>query len=299
MPVNLLQAEESLKILDPKSFQPFEFSLAEADFQKVWISRKKAKEASKSVEDARFWLGTTLASNAFDPNYEKVTGTATSFALADKAGKGEASLAQTDSWNQGESSIPSINLSVQGGLQLSKRWSLQAGLQYGTYRISSQAGTFVDLENNKAYPLHYSTFNESRIQRTQVGSRLAQPVDLENKFELLSIPLRLGYTLIDGRFSLTLTPGIASEIFLRNQLSSESEMISSYTVYSGSDSPYRDIYFSGVMGAQFSYFLGDNYLFTLEPSYRQALTDFNKSSSVFQSRPSSLGVGVGIRYLIR
>lgn len=288
-----------LDFLTSKDFIAFNFGEVQTEIERVWLFRKSGEPKRDAAEDSRYWLGTTVAANTFNPNFKEEGYAADAFAPALSVGKGEASLAQTDSWQQEEQAEPSVNLSVQGGMQLSKRWSLQAGVQYGAYRVNSQAGTYIDLENSQAYPLHYSNFSPERLQRVRAGSRLANPVAVTNNFELLSLPLRVGYTLIDGKFNLTLNPGIASEIFLRNQLIAENDLVNSYTVHNGGDSPFRSMYFSGILGAQLSYILGDHYLFTLEPSYRQALTDFNKSDAIFTSRPSSLGLGVGIRYLIK
>ncbi len=272
----------------------------EADFQKVWLASDlfpKKEEAS----DARFWLGATLTSSSFNPNFQENSSSLATMAAREfePVKGGLRSTARVSQWNEEAQPQISINGGVQAAARLGKKWVLQGGIQYGSYRSETTAGTYVDQNGAQAYPLHYANFSQDRVQLARAGSRLTAPVDAMNTFEFISVPLQLGYVLIDRKFSLLVSPGVSSEFFLRNQLSDQDNRLSTYTIYSGEEAPFETVHFKALLGAQLFYKLSDNYMISLEPSFQQALTNFNKSSSLFESRPSSVGVSAGFRYLIR
>ena len=90
--------------------------------------------------------------------------------------------------------------------------------------------------------------------------------------------------------------GISSDLFLRNEVSSESGSLETVTVKPGKDGPFRSVYFNGISSVTVFYKLANNYLISLEPSYSQAFTDFNKDDAGFASRPRNYGLAFGFIY---
>lgn len=272
----------------------------EAPIQKVWVvSDLFIKKEAPAAE--KFWLGAVLTSSSFNPNFQDNSNSLTQLARSDSdPGKGGLlPTSRVSQWNEEEQPQLSINGGVQAAARLGKKWVLQGGVQYGSYHSSAMAGTYVDQNGSQAYPLHYANFSSDKVQHARAGSRLTAPVSALNTFEFISVPLQIGYVVFDRKFSLLVSPGVSSEFFLRNQLSDQENRLSTYTTYSGEDAPFQTVHLKGIVGAQLFYKFSDNYMISLEPSFQRALSDFNKSSSLFESRPSSVGVSAGFRYIIR
>jgi hypothetical protein len=293
---------KGIKDAEKAGFIFFKQSVAavEADFRKVWLA-SDLFSAKEEVSDARFWLGATLTSGSFDPNFQQNSTSLAHLAQSDSepVKGGLLPTARVSQWNEEPQPQISVNGGVQAAAWIGKKWVLQGGVQYGSYRSGTTAGTFVDQNGSQAYPLHYANFSSDKVQLARAGSRLTAPVAALNTFEFISVPLQLGYVVFDRKFSLVVAPGISSEFFLRNQLSDQNNRLSTYTIYSGEGAPFETVHFKGVLGAQLFYKLNDNYMISLEPSYQQAITNFSKSSSFFESRPSNVGISAGFRYIIR
>lgn len=272
-----------------------------ADIRKVWMASDMLKK-TKEESTPRYLLGASIASNYFNPNFQETAPSLAGFAAeADRPVKGNLmSTANMRSWQEEQQlNQPSINAGIQAAGWVGKKWVLQGGVQYGNYRSTTMAGSYMDVATAQAYPLHYANFSPDKMQRVNAGSRLAAPVSAINTFEFISVPLKLGYVVIDKKVGLMLSPGISSEIFLRNQLADANHQLSTYTIYGGEDAPFNRLHFRGVMGAQVFYKLGEHYMISLEPNYQHSITNFSKEGAVFQSRPSNMGISAGFRYIIR
>ena len=93
--------------------------------------------------------------------------------------------------------------------------------------------------------------------------------------------------------------GVASDIFLKNEISAVDQSLETITINPGSNAPFKSVYFNGLVGAQVSYEFLPRYTVSLEPTYKIAISDFARPESNYSSLPSSLGVGVGVRYIFK
>lgn len=273
----------------------------EARIRKVWMASHMLKK-SKEASTPRYLLGANIASNYFNPNFQENTPAFASFAAESaKPVKGNLmSASNMDNWQEEQQiNQPSVNAGIQAAGWIGKKWVLQGGVQYGNYRSTTMAGSFMDPATAQAYPLHFANFSPDKMQRVNAGSRMAAPVSAINTFEFISVPVKIGYLVIDKKVGLMLSPGISSEIFLRNQLADANNQLSTFTIYGGEDAPFNRLHFRGIMGAQVFYKLSDHYMISLEPNYQHSITNFNKEGAMFQSRPSNLGLSAGFRYIIR
>lgn len=307
--VTALVRAEKRGLLQEEKEPPF----VEVYVNRVWVASQMLKNKAKESPD-RFWIGAALASNSFKPNF--VDNSPAPVLQAADNSKPSAltqrkSVVSKDSWDKSQESIISFAGGFQGAAHLSEKWVLQGGLQYGTYKTSGNAGAYSDAGGTHTYPLHYANLNQEAASPPSPNTEFARdfinhssqynsPVSAVNTFEFLSVPLTIGYIVLDKKIGLMLTPGITSEFFLSNQLSDEADKLGDYTVRGGeSNSPYNVVHFRGLVGAQLFYKLGKNYVVSLEPSYQHAITDFNKSESIFDSRPSNISLGAAFRYIIR
>lgn len=284
--------------------------LIEVYVSKVWMPTDLLK--NKPGQDTeRFWVGASVASNNFKPNFED--NSPSPVMLAENNFKPDVrsrlSEVNMDSWDKSQESMVSFAGGLQAAARLGEKWVLQGGLQYGTYKTSGNAGAYSDATGTHTYPLHYSNFSPEKLSGASnsldAGNNLSDnvvmntsPVSAINTFEFLSVPVTIGYMVLDKKVGVVLAPGVTSEFFLSNQLTDKKEELGDYSV-SGSDSPYNIIHFRGLVGASIFYKLGDHYVISIEPSYQHAITDFNKSGSVFDSRPSNLSLGAAFKYIIR
>lgn len=93
-----------------------------------------------------------------------------------------------------------------------------------------------------------------------------------------------------------LTAGIAADIFLSNTLKESNDKLEDVTVDAGKDSPFREVNFNGLIGAELFYQLSNKYHLTLEPNYSIALNPFTKSNKGFESTPQTFGLSAGLKY---
>ncbi len=261
---------------------------------------ENAKENQDKDEGQSLWAGLNLGSGNFDPNYGPPTGSANEAALASEdafaPGDLEANTAGLP-LREESSSGPAIAIGLDVGKSVGKRWVLQTGLTYGRYRVNSNTNLVFSSADEKAVPLSFQNrealFSEEEITVT------SESVDVDNNFQILSIPVKAGFVLVDKKFNILLNAGLASDIYLGNSLNTSGDEFGSYDINPGADSPYRRVHLNGLTSVQLGYQIQDNYYLSLEPSYRKALSDFAKNGNNFSSRPSSVGLVVGFRYLFR
>ena len=287
-----------------------EIAAVDIEVRKVWMPSDLLKN-KKEGGIPRYWLGASVATNSFSPNFQDNSPNPLAMGMASNNFKPQQSsrraTAKIESWDDSQESVISLAGGLQGAAWLNEKWVVQAGLQYGTYKSSGSAGAYVDASGENAYPLHYSNYSPDKMYRVaamadltgiEAGDFSGAAVSAINTFEFLSVPLSIGYVVLDQKVGVLLSPGVSSEFFLSNQLTDKAEFLNDYSVKAG-NAPYQTVHFRGLIGAQVFYKLGENYVVSIEPAYQHAITDFHKSGSYFNSRPSNISVGAGFRYIIR
>ena len=124
-------------------------------------------------------------------------------------------------------------------------------------------------------------------------------VNLNNNFQFLSVPLKVGYIILDRKLQIGINTGFSADFFLKNKVNESNDLVESFEQSPGNESPYRRTFFSGLLGIELGYNFLNNYYLTIEPSYKRSLNSFTKESSSVNSNPSKLGLTVGFRYLFR
>ncbi|MDA0194141.1 MAG: outer membrane beta-barrel protein [Bacteroidetes bacterium] len=255
---------------------------------------------SKS-EINKLWAGFGLGSGSFDPN---VGGNSFSQADAAPAAFEDANFsAQNQSVRSlseiKESNDPGISYSVgmNIGMRVAKRWIVQSGLQYRN--SSSKTNTNVIFrENSSNESFAITSFSDERNSLNSGSIDIIQEdVSLTNNYQFLSIPLKIGYLVIDKKFQLSINTGFATDVFIKNRVSEKNSLIESYDQVTGGDSPYRRAFLSGMAGIELGYKIRERYFITVEPSFKRSLNSFTKNSELVSSNPNSLGVMAGFRYM--
>jgi hypothetical protein len=230
------------------------------------------------------WAGLDLAPRRFDPNYRR-DGFEDALAL-DPNNLSQGGVTPQEETNAGFSWALSFDM----GMKLGERWELISGVQYARSTSNSSTNTAINQT-----PVFSSVLRTQDVLDQESQLRFA-PTDLDNNFQFISVPLEAGYQVLDGKVQLSINAGFAADFFLQNTLSPSDPSLDKITINPGSSSPYRSVYFNGLLGAQASYEILPRYSLTLQPQYRVALNRFTKQSNDFRSFPTSLGIGFGIKY---
>lgn len=256
-----------------------------------------------------FFAGLNLATNYFDPNFS--AGGNRNFSALDAPNEFiEAGNLNQDYYamssrntpaNSGLENRPQLSLSYGAdvGFMLTKHLSLESGLDYGRMNSRTQTSWVVeDFSQGQQIPLLASNAQRSELfnNRTQFTP---QEQELTNSFAFLSVPLKLGYNLGFNRINFNLSSGVAANFFLNNRLSDDSGQLRTVNINASDDSPYRPVYYSGVVSGGVNYLIASNYALSVSPNYNFSLSALTADGNSFSSQPNAFGVDFGIRYNFR
>ena len=255
--------------------------------------RKKEREAYEES----LWAGINVSSGYFDPNFGSERGGSMDAASSvspsvfsfDDGGISEGSVSQENSGGQ------SFAFGFNMGKRIAKKWVLQSGVSYLSYSSDGSTNAFYELSDQSRAPASES-FSAANAESLNLASSV---INYDNQFQFLSIPVKAGYVLLDKKVSLVVSAGVGTDFFLRNEVTSDDAGLQDFSVTPGGDSPYRSVYFNGLMGTQLRYRFSKHYSFTFEPSYSIAINSFSKSDSNLNSFPNVFRLGVGLKYHFR
>jgi hypothetical protein len=261
----------------------------------------KEDEASAATT---LFAGINLATNYFDPNFTQGNMPSFSSALSPLAANSDyiSESSRTASVNSGLENRPqlSVTYGVDFGLMLSKHLSLESGIDYG--RLNSTTNTSwiaEDFGQGERIPLLVSNARNLGQYSNRTQFTTSQQ-ELTNSFEILSVPLKIGYNLRFNRINLNLSSGFAANFFLNNRLSDETGQLETVNLSANSvSSPYRPLYYSAVVSGGVNYLITENYALSVAPTYNFALSDLTESGYNFSSQPNNFGIDFGIRYNFR
>jgi hypothetical protein len=202
---------------------------------------------------------------------------------------------------QAKASGVSYSIGLNVGTRISKRWSIQGGVNYLT-QSSDYTATNVVADNN-LQTLKAESINEldklPQLADAYASSKLSPtvPYSVNNNVKFFSVPVQAGYLLVNKKFGLQLNAGVSTDLFLENTITPEGGSLNVTTQGRGEDSPYRSVNFSGLMGTEFSYRLGTHYRIALNPGLRYPLNSVYKSDVGIQSTPLTFDVGLRFKYI--
>lgn len=196
----------------------------------------------------------------------------------------------------------SYAVQTQGGVRLSKHWSVETGLSYlrgnssyegGGYMLnaynSAAANVLEDAlaSNSPSFADKSSNFNNGALY-IDVAKKVS------NNYQYLQLPVQAGFTLNpDKKFSYSVLGGMMANFFLVNELESATGDIIRTTA---GDDIYRGTNWAATTGLRLNYKLSSNWAANLTGSYQKAVSSSFRSNQSLDSHPYLYGVSWSVRY---
>ncbi len=202
--------------------------------------------------------------------------------------------------SQAEASGVAYSVNISMGTRITNRLVLQGGVSYMNNSTSYTSNQVVRSENMDFKPATISDLRAAGSSLFDNNTVIpTAPHSVNNSMEFISIPVQAGYIIIDRKFGLQLNAGVATDFFIQNTIDAQGSGIQSTTQDRGADSPYRSTNFSGLMGTEFTYRLGDRYRVALNPGLRYPFSSIYKKETGIESTPLTFDVGLRFRYIFR
>ncbi len=265
--------------------------LAERE-QAIQAEENKNKQVDRSE---RLWTSVGIAAGSFSAVNSSVSPTAMANAAADATTFNQnTSTANQQSKASGSTYSVGINI----GTKVAKRWIVQGGLNYMTQGSDYTANSVVASADYKNFEIA-SLNNNSGVARDQASSQVVSTASYQvnNTLQYINVPLQAGYIIINRKVSVQVNTGISTDLFLQNTLTPEDGGLEKTTQGSGSESPYRTVNFSGLVGTEISYKMGKHYRLALNPGVRYPFSSIYKSDVGVSASPLTFDVGLRFRYI--
>ena len=243
----------------------------------------QAEDKKKEIRSERLWTSVGFAAGGFNSVNSSVS-TSTS------------SLAQNNftANRQTKASGSTYSVGINLGTKIAKRWVLQGGLNYLTQASDYTANSVVTSADFQSFKVASSNLLNDATSARVVSTASYQ---VNNTLQFVSVPLQAGYILVNKRVVVQLNSGVSTDLFLQNTLTPQNSSLEKTTQESGSDSPYKTVNFSGLVGTEISYKFGEHYRLALNPGVRYPFNSIYKSDVGLSSSPLTFDVGLRFRYI--
>lgn len=242
---------------------------------KLRDEEKKYQKDEKAGLNEKLWTSIGMGAGTFNPN-----GTSSSSSL-------NAFGNVASSSNPTSGSSYSVGLSVGG--KVAKRIVIQGGISY----LSNNAEyTSSAAEGAKASLNEFAATSRDQINATS-------PYQVNSNLQYMSIPVQAGYIIVDRTFAIQLNGGISTDLFFQSTLTPEDNSFDKVSQGAGEDSPYRTVNFSGLVGTELSYKVGNHYRIAVNPGMRYALNSIYKTEVSTANSPITFDVALRFRYIFK
>ncbi len=264
----------------------------------------------KSSSRLAFQSAFNVGSGSFNPNANIASGASQpGFAALNSPGTAGRTSGQEDVQNQYSaerqlvddmSNAPirsniSMTFGVQFGVHLNERLKIRTGLQYGNYRSSTESSAVIrDINSDEIYPYHGAS-NATELADGKIVN-ITSEYDVYNDFKILSVPLIVSYKFLDRKFGIGLVAGATADIMLRNTIRGGDDQISEISFDNYESQSYKNLFYSGIAGVEFSYNFSKNYSLSLTPTYKKAFMNITNDNASFNSTPDFLSVDMSIQF---
>lgn len=242
---------------------------------------KKYQDEEKKAAGSRekIWASVGFGAGSYKPNVQ-----------SSSANLGVNALSGDASTSSQSPSGSSYSVGVNVASKISRRFILQGGVSYLT-----QNADFTSIVSSQGSATLSEFAQPANFDRYQGVS----PYSVNSSMQFVSVPVQVGYLIVDQAFGIQLNGGIATDLFVSNTLSPENDSYQKVTQAAGQDSPYRTVNFSGLLGTEFSYRIADHYRISLNPGLRYALHSIYKEEVAAEITPVTFDVSLRFRYIFK
>lgn len=286
--------------------------------QKRYVFYKQDSPEEEKLPEPKqkgeYWAGIGLMPASFNPDVQ-IRQTAPSFYSAQNLNSLQSSgqRGTTGTSKAGNS----YAVQTQGGMKISKHWSLEMGVNYLRANSSYEGGGYVlntssarsanmledalvnlSTSTSKAFPDNYPVSPGQGGGEAYEGLSGNAFIDVNrnvsNNYQYLQLPLQAGFTLRpDKKLSYSLLGGMMANFFLSNELESAAGQMIRTTA---SDEVYRSMNWAATTGLRLNYKVSSRWKTTLMGSYQKAVSSGVRANQSLESHPYLYGVSWGMRY---
>ena len=237
--------------------------------------------SKEHADDATLWAGVTAGAGNFNSiNSNPLTSGVNLIGLASAMGNDgfiNPSTLVTPEFNSGLATSIGIDL----GMKLGRKWALEAGVSYTN--VTSNGKASINIQDTYILDVPITTASEEDEAIVPSSSREAElfiqetsnhDVAVSGSTQFTSVPVRIGYFLLDRKMSLKLNVGFAANYFVTSDLRDKNDIIEGSL-----DNSFNEWSFDGIGGIEIGYAVFRNLDFVLEPNYRQAITPMTIGSA--------------------
>ncbi len=189
----------------------------------------------------------------------------------------------------------SMTFGLHFGVHLNDRLKIRTGLQYGNYRSSTESSAVIrDINSDQIFPYHGAS-NATELADGKIVN-ITSEYNVYNDFQILSVPLLVSYKFLDRKFGIGLMAGATADIMLRNTIRGGDDQISEISFENNESQSYKNLFYSGVAGVEFSYNFSKNYSLSITPTYKKAFMNITNDNASFNSAPDFLSVDMSIQF---
>ncbi|MCE7042128.1 anti-sigma factor [Dyadobacter sp. CY312] len=266
-------------------------------FKPEIVKEEKLPELKKSNE---YWAGVGIMPATFNPDVQ-IKEAPTAFSALQNS--------RQKSLNGTNKAGNSFALQTQGGMRLSKHWSVEMGLSYlkgnsqyegGGYVLDPANARSTNVLENAMVSLSDKAALNYDASSGGFGQTLANTVYIEvsknigNNYQYLQLPLQAGFTLNpDKKLSYSVLGGMMANFFLSNELETASGDVIRTTA---SDEVYRSLNWAATTGLRLNYKLATRWKASLMGSYQRAVSSGFRANQSMESHPYLYGVSWGMLY---
>jgi hypothetical protein len=214
-------------------------------------------------------------------NYSAGSGNQNSFALS----QSDVSYAVGQVSEESKGTMYQVEMNF--GKQVARRWVVQGGVGY-MQRNSEGSSNIISARGEKVANLASLDSKESLV--------IGDPYSLENTMQVMTLPVQVGYILLDKRMGVRVLTGIANELMIKYQIDDSDGNLGSQTYRPGDSDDYNRYGMSALVTTELSYAIADKYQVAIFPQLRQSLIPLMDTD---QELPMSMEIGFRVRYMIQ
>jgi hypothetical protein len=275
---------------------PFKLMMARLDDEARAMNEKATKKNKKNNSEEKLWTSVGMAAGGYNTVNRSVSNSIHSKAV------------QTAN-NQTRASGTAYSVGVSVATKIAERWVVQGGVNYlnqvsdytsNVLVAESVNGQFSAINGSNAGLLNMASDEVSSRAKIPFGE--VPPFGISSTMEYITIPFQAGYLLLNKKVGVQMNAGVSTDLFLKNKESANVNGAGASVQQherGSSDSPFRDVNFSGLLGTEVSYKVGNHYRVAVTPGVRYPFNSMYKSDSQIQATPVTFDIGLKFRYIFQ